>query len=970
MTIAKVMKGNKAILLDSPEKVWVVKSGSLALFTTQVEAGEAIGNRHYLFSVSTGEALFGVRLWTQPETKCQYSILALTLQETELQLLELADITKCIGMQGENISIPEELKLLEGWIHNLSQLVAVEPPVADIRMVTKLEPDQLSLQVGQALQVLDRSVVWVQASQGHAAWMGLEDLILDHLVWFPMTSKTWLKAIEPIEVYIKTTIALDNEQLVTSLSCFHEYINCYLYQHFQKEAAVKVKRLQEQEQLNRQNIWEAISTLAANVTPQQQTFEPERTPLLIAAGYVGQAMGITIYPPKSSEKNQRHEQDSVAEIALASNIQTRRVILAGDWWRQDNGSLLAFTQADNRPVALLIDKSKGDRYFLFDPELQIRTLVSERIATTLAPEAYMFYQPLPSVINQVTDILQFGIKGYERDIFMLVAVGMIGTLLGMITPQATAILINTAIPNGDRLILLQLSCGLLAVSFGRTILTLSQGLISQRVAQGTRSKLQVAVWDRLLKLKPSLIRIFSSGDMLMRIMSINKINSIVSGAIQRTLLNGLFSLLNLGLMFIYNVPLALVGIGIALVTLIFTAVSSLSLLPKVQQQQGMIGRIQGLVVQLVNGVSKLRVAAAEERAFATWAKRYSVQIQFTRDIIHLDNIVSIFNDLLTSVSSLLLYWFGFAAIQSTLAGQGTLTLGTFLAFNVAFGTFFAGVVSLSNTFTDIIQVVPLWKRAASILQGELESDSNTVEPEPLTGRVSLQNVSFRYRKDGPLILDCVSINAEPGEFIAIVGPSGSGKSTIFRTLLGFEMPLSGAVFYDGQNLAKLNLSAVRRQLGVVLQNSKVMQGSIFDNITTGALVSMEKAWDAARMAGLASDIEQMPMGIHTLVSEGGSNISGGQLQRLLIARSLVFQPKILLMDEATSFLDNRTQAIVTASLERLNVTRIVIAHRLSTIRHADRIYVIERGKVVQEGSFAELMQQPGLFARLVARQLS
>jgi ABC-type bacteriocin/lantibiotic exporter with double-glycine peptidase domain len=227
---------------------------------------------------------------------------------------------------------------------------------------------------------------------------------------------------------------------------------------------------------------------------------------------------------------------------------------------------------------------------------------------------------------------------------------------------------------------------------------------------------------------------------------------------------------------------------------------------------------------------------------------------------------------------------------------------------------------------------------------------------------------FRYRSDSALILDQVSIKAEPGEFIALVGPSGSGKSTLLRLLLGFDVPESGTVTYDGQDLAGLDVHAVRRQLGVVLQNSRLMSGSIFENISSSALITMDEAWEAARLSGLADDIAAMPMGMHTMVSEGGTNLSGGQRQRLLIARALALRPRILLFDEATSALDNRTQAIVSESLDRLKVTRVVVAHRLSTIRNADRIYVLQTGRLVQQGTFAELAEQPGLFNQLIKRQ--
>ncbi|MGM3305543.1 NHLP bacteriocin export ABC transporter permease/ATPase subunit [Anabaena sp. WFMT] len=960
------IKGNKPLLLDTIEKVWLVKSGSLALFSTKVEEGKPIGNRRYLFCVSQGEAVFGSRLWHEPETNTQCGILAIALEDTELELLELSNMIA--GIEENTAETLQFTNLIENWLGNLNQLVIGESK-PNVKVVVKKDLEQLSLSPGEFLQAAHQSVIWVRVCEGDALWMGRKDFSLDEKKWFPITSVTWLQPITQIEVETSMTADLNYKQLLIGLTHFYNYLHNYFYQISLKETESKVQNLQKQQQLNHENIRAALSNFASNLIQPQQRFERKETPLLVAAGAVGKAMGIMIVSPKLSEKNQRQNKDIVEAIAQATQIRTRKVILAGDWWRKDNGPLLAFTQAENRPVAVLIDKSQGDRYFLFDPELQTHTLVSEHIATTLAPEAYMFYRPLPSVVKKITDVLKFGIEGFERDVFVLIAVGIVGTLLSMITPQATAILIDTAIPNSDRFLLIQLTVGLLAVSFGRTILNLSQGLISQRIAEGTGSHIQTAVWDRLLRLKPSFIRQFSSGDMLLRIMSVSQIYSMISGAIQRTLLSGVFALLNLGLMFIYSPQLALVGVIVALVGISFTIFSSLILLAQERQQEALIGRIQGLVVQMLNGVAKIRVAAAETRAFTIWAKSYNQQIQFSNEIIRLNHIVSIFNELMLPVSYLLLYWFGFTAMQSSLMGEGNLTLGTFLAFNAAFGTFFAGVTSLSNTLVGIVHIIPLWQRAASILQGELESASDQAEPEPLQGRVTLKNVSFRYRQDGQLILNDVTINAEPGEFIAIVGPSGSGKSTLLRLLLGFETPLKGTISYDDQDLAQLNLSAVRRQLGVVLQNSKVMQGSIFDNITTGSFVTMEQAWTAVRMAGLTADIEAMPMGIHTLVSEGGSNISGGQLQRLMIARSLVFQPKIILMDEATSFLDNHTQAIVTENLNQLNVTRIVIAHRLSTIRHADLIYVMEAGQIVQFGSFTELMQQPGLFTKLVARQL-
>jgi ABC-type bacteriocin/lantibiotic exporter with double-glycine peptidase domain len=276
--------------------------------------------------------------------------------------------------------------------------------------------------------------------------------------------------------------------------------------------------------------------------------------------------------------------------------------------------------------------------------------------------------------------------------------------------------------------------------------------------------------------------------------------------------------------------------------------------------------------------------------------------------------------------------------------------------------------SLSTIVIDVLETLPIWERTQAILQGVPEVNHDKSDPGRLTGQIAIEQAMFRYRPDGNLILNNVCIKAEPGEFIALVGPSGSGKSTLLRLLLGFDQPESGTVYYDGQDLMGLDVTAMRRQIGVVLQNSRLMSASIFENIASGALITMDEAWEAARMAGFEADVLAMPMGMHTVVSEGGSNISGGQRQRLMIARALALRPRILFFDEATSALDNKTQAIVSESLDRLKVTRIVVAHRLSTIRNADRIYVLQAGQMIEQGSFEDLAAAGGLFGQMIQRQ--
>ena len=270
----------------------------------------------------------------------------------------------------------------------------------------------------------------------------------------------------------------------------------------------------------------------------------------------------------------------------------------------------------------------------------------------------------------------------------------------------------------------------------------------------------------------------------------------------------------------------------------------------------------------------------------------------------------------------------------------------------------------------VLSVIPTYERALPILDSIAEVNESKTHPGVLSGNIEVNQLHFRYDPEGPYILRDFNLKIGAGEFVALVGGSGSGKSTLLRLLLGFEQASQGAIYYDNKNLSDLDVVALRRQLGVVLQNGQLMTGDIFSNITGSSLMSQEDAWIAAESAGVADDIRSMPMGMFTMVSEGGSTLSGGQRQRIMIARAIAHRPRILFFDEATSALDNHTQSLVTESLDRLNATRIVIAHRLSTVMNADRIIVMESGRIVEMGTYEQLMLTNGSFAELARRQMS
>jgi ATP-binding cassette subfamily C protein len=421
---------------------------------------------------------------------------------------------------------------------------------------------------------------------------------------------------------------------------------------------------------------------------------------------------------------------------------------------------------------------------------------------------------------------------------------------------------------------------------------------------------------------------------------------------------------SVGLIVYYDPRLALVAIGVLLVTLAITVGVGYRQLQRQRTQQRLEGRLAGVVLEILAGISKLRVAGAEAYAFGVWARTFGEKRRVAYAARVATNVLSTYYGALPVLASVVV----FAGVAFT-PREVPFSTGTFLAFNAAFMQVLMATVVLGTSAMSMMEAVPLYQRVRPILEAVPELRADQQDPGELSGEIELSHVSFRYDPAGPYVLHDVSFQARPGEFVAIVGPSGSGKSTLLRLLLGFETPERGAVQYDGQNLAALDVSAVRRQLGVVLQHSKIMPGDIFRNIVGSTLLTIDDAWEAARRAALDEDIKLMPMGMHTMISEGGGTFSGGQRQRLLIARALAQGPRILFFDEATSALDNTTQAVVSASLDRLQATRVVIAHRLSTVMNADRIHVMVAGRIVQSGTYAQLIAEEGVFLDLVRRQL-
>jgi len=718
---------------------------------------------------------------------------------------------------------------------------------------------------------------------------------------------------------------------------------------------------------DRRAIENALVTLAAPLQASSSEAELAANvdPLVRACQAVGRAAGIDIKPSPAMLRRVKHR-DPIAAIAKASGVRGRLVLLRDNWWKRDNGPLLAFLAAENRPVALLPRSSKRYRYF--DPVLNQTVDVTEQVAKGFKEVAYVFYRPFPARPVSVGDLFAFAIHGATRDVASIVLMSIASGVLALLTPVLTGIIFDDIIPGSQSHALTQVVTFLIIGAFATALFGLTRQIAVVRLEAKMDASTQAAIWDRTIALPVPFFRDYTAGDLAMRGLTIAQIRQILTGSALSSALSGIFSIFSFALLFYYSWQLAIVATAITLIAVLISFVFGYLQVRYQRDITKLRGRISGLMLQIINGIPKFRVSGAEPRVFAVWAREFTKQKLVYLRTRKLANAFSVFNAVFPVAAYGAIFYC--AAYLLFTPASSHMTTGEFLAFFAAFTQFLAAGLALSGSAVSMLTVVPLLEQAKPILETSPEVDAGKTDPGELSGRIEINRVIFRYRDDMPLVLRDVSLSIFPGQFVALVGSSGSGKSTLFRLLLGFETPTSGAIYFDGQDLAGLDLQAVRRQLGVVLQNGRVLAGDIFTNIVGAAPLSMDDAWEAARLSGLDRDIEQMPMGMNTMVSEGGGGLSGGQRQRLMIARAIVGRPRILLFDEATSALDNQTQAIVSKSLENLNATRIVIAHRLTTVINADRIFVMSQGRIVQTGTYAELMREEGVFTELAKRQLS
>lgn len=967
------VSNRSSLILDDSESVFRVKSGTVYLFSVDKLEDGRTGCRYHLATFQEGEVFFPL------PAVGKNSFLAVGTLNASVDEYDSGAFFRSFSGKAALVQLE---KYASSWIHNIT--LNLRHRYTGDNAVSS--PLGTSGEYPADIFLYSQTLVWVRPDDGIQAFNGVSLRDWTGSRWFPVTLRQTIRLGATKSIAIRDFAAGirgdDPRRLFGTYNAKVSELLCA-----QKRECLEAEDTRIREKFRRadrnfaatlERVRGVLDSGQNDVQIDDSDYEDQY--LFFAARLAAAAQHVELNAIPGKEYTV--ERNGIDELAKDNNIRIRQVLLRDDWWIEDNGPLLGFimdktdggdtavTQrgmVSGRPVALLPEGGKS--YYAVDPQTGTRLFLDHETARAVSPVAYMFYRPFPNKKIGLANIIKFTSDGLRIDIGRFAVMGLLGALVGLLIPEITRVFMDTVIPEAAKNQMLQLATLVILSTVTAGLFDLVKGLSMTRIETKSDSSLQAAVMDRVIKMPVPFFRDFTAGDLSERTLSISQIRRILSGTVLSSLMGFVFSLVYLFQLFRYNPDMAKWGLLFCLVPIVVTAFTGVLRYKCDKRVADLQGSITGTLLQFIVGVGKLNITASEKRAFGVWAKKFIEKKRLAFRSGFYDNIHTAFMSFFPVIVTMLFYVLFMTGMKEGLEnGKGWFSTGSFLAFLASFTAFQAALVGMTTAIMKTIHVIPLYKRAQPILDGIPEIQVSKPSVLGLRGNIEVSHINFRYGEDTPLVLKDVSIKVEPGEFVALVGGSGSGKSTLLRLLLGFEKAESGSIYFDNKDLDSLDISSVRRQMGVVLQNGSIMQGSIYKNIVGSSLLTVDDAWDAAKMVGLDEDIRAMPMGMYTELPPGGGTLSGGQRQRLIIARAIIRKPNILLFDEATSALDNRTQAVVSESLENLNVTRIVIAHRLSTIMKADRIYVLQDGVIEESGHYSELMERKGFFYELAKRQ--
>ena len=949
--------GNLPVDPSDSEFVWFIEAGAIDLFLVKRRNGVAQSAPRHMLRAGTGRLLFGIAPQVE---RTSLELVAKGLPDTMLRRLPVARL--------DAIRTSELAEQIDAWIRDLSEMLARDV-MPRPRVDSFLEPGDAPT-TASGILAARRGVVWVTGlPPGTGLFMSLIDAgdgepdAPGDGSALPLTPTTWLATLREAQFSTASTAELaERNQLMPALNRFN-HTAVALERLHRRLAVVDQANLERVRVINRRGDEEGARRRLFNVyglldAGREDVDEPTLHDALRA---IGRHEGITFRGAAATERSTTEA--ALAKVLSASGVRGRRVRLSASdrWWVGDSGAMLAFRTEDGRPVALL--PGMLGHYREFDPVSQRTRRVTAARAALLSPDAWFFYPPLKSAVASPRDLMKIARTRMGPDLARFVATGLPGALVMLLPALMIGFVADEVIPAGDVGMLYGITVALVAVGVVRALLLVLRGMALMRLEGRVASRMEAAFWDRLLRLPAGVLKRYPASDLAARGRAFQTLRDAVQGVAG----NGALSIIFLTPAFLiigFRDP-ALGGLTAAfgLLSLLVTVALGLRQIAPHRRRLRAIRGLSSRLFQLIDGMSKLRIDRAEGSGFAVWARDYREQKRAELELGAAETHLQAFGTALPLLAGALLI----LAVSSS--GQGSFSVGDFIVVYVLFLLYQTAVIRLGESFGVLAAVVPALNQIGPLLAETPETSVERESVDMLGGDIAFDRVSFRYDADGPLILDDVSIQARAGEFVAIAGESGAGKSTILRLALGMERPSSGSVYFDGRDLRQLDVNQVRRHIGVVPQQVRLHPQDLWDNIVGDRDATSEEAWSAARDAAVDREIAAMPMGMLTPVGAGAEVTSGGESQRIQIARALIRQPRILLLDEATNWLDNKTQSEVMANLARLTSTRIVIAHRLSTLRQADRIYVMRRGRIVQEGPYAELVETAGAFQDLVRRQM-
>ena len=955
--------GNLPVKLDDPNTVWFIDQGAVNLFLVEFRDGVEQAAPQHLLRRESGWLLPGVAPdGPHDEEDTTLSLIAKGSPGTVLKRLPASVLSEVD---------PAELgEQTDTWLTAITDTLSRF--ASRLPRPTALARPGLTRTPGPCTLSVQRGVVWVsEPPRGTSLFMDLVDQaeIVEaggpHDAVIPLTRTSWLILFDEATLSGRSTETLAKQGiLLSALASFHA-VAFALERLNRRLAVVDDANLERARTTSRRTVERAARQRLFNIhdLPIDRDDSVEDTSLADALQAVGRREGIDFKIPVRSDPSGAPV--SLVDVLDASGVRARRVRFGaeGAWWRGDSNAMLAFRAEDGQPVALLPGWS--GRYREFDPVSKRSVRMTADRAAALADEAWMFYRPLPVGNVKPADLLRIALHGSAADLARLVLAGLPGGLIKLVPALALGFVANRTAAGGTAGALYAVAVAVAGFGLLGALLHLLQSTAMMRIEGRSVARVEAAIWDRLMRLPPSILHGRRAGDLAASGMTFQNLRDGLQGVAADGLLSIVFLLPVFGVIFLYDATLGTAALAFSLASLLITVVLGLrQILPHGRMIRA-ARRVSGRLFQIVGSIGKLRMENAEASAFAIWAQDYREQKRTELELGALEGHSRAFGAALPFLAA------GVLLLAVVAVGDGNLPVGDFLVVYLVFTAFQSAIARLGESLGAVAAMLPAFDQMRPLLAAVPEAEVEGAPVEYLGGDLIFDRISYRYDPDGPLILDDVTIHARPGEFVAIAGESGAGKSTLFRLALGFDRPTAGAVCYDGRDLRNLNLKQVRRRIGVVPQSVGLHPLDIWDNLVGHHdEVASDDVWTATRVADVEQEIKGMPMGMMTMVGTSGTVLSGGESQRVSIARSVIGSPRIMLFDEATNWLDNESQAKVMRNLTALTSTRVVIAHRLSTLEQADRIYVLQAGRVVQSGSFNELMEVDGVFRDLVRRQVA